>query len=81
MQACSATEPLQRFDFLGNGLVQLTGSNFCLDAGSNPANGIALKLWTCYPGLSQQTFSYPQGQGLFRTANSQFESPPCEICS
>jgi len=72
MLPCSSTETLQRFDFLDNGLIQLSGSTYCLDAGSNPANGIALKLWTCYPGLAQQTFSYPNPSGLFRTANSEF---------
>jgi hypothetical protein len=28
----------------------------CLDAGDNPADGSAVKIWTCYDGLDQQTW-------------------------
>lgn len=31
-------------------------SGFCLDAGSDPANGVAMKLWKCFDGLFQQTW-------------------------
>ncbi|KAL1410264.1 hypothetical protein Q8F55_004270 [Vanrija albida] len=30
--------------------------SLCLDAGSNPASGSRVKLWTCYPGLAQQSW-------------------------
>jgi hypothetical protein len=39
----------------GSGSVILTGTNFALDAGSSPGNNGALKIWTSYPGLYQQT--------------------------
>lgn len=41
----------------GSGSVLVSGSNgaFALDAGSNPGNNQALKIWTSYPGLYQQT--------------------------
>lgn len=71
MQECNAASTSQRFNFMGNGLIQFANSNFCLDAGSNPANGVQMKLWTCYSGLAQQTFNYPEGTGLYRTANSK----------
>lgn len=29
----------------------------CLDAGDNPADGSAVKIWTCYDGLDQQTWT------------------------
>jgi hypothetical protein len=55
-----------------SGLVQLSGTNFCLDAGSTPANGVQMKLWQCYIGLSQQTFNFQGGSaGLIQTANSE----------
>ncbi|KAF5376912.1 hypothetical protein D9615_007318 [Tricholomella constricta] len=38
--------------------VQLNGTNFCLDAGSNPASGVGMKIWTCYEGLPAQTWYY-----------------------
>jgi hypothetical protein len=30
----------------GDGQIKLRGTNYCLDAGSNPGNGIELKVWT-----------------------------------
>lgn len=30
----------------GTTAVQVAGTNFCLDAGSNPANGVQMKIWT-----------------------------------
>jgi len=42
----------------------------CLDAGTNPSNGGVLKLWTCYPSLSQQTWTI-NADGTFRLANDQ----------
>jgi hypothetical protein len=29
----------------GSTAVQLVGTNFCLDAGSTPANGVQMKIW------------------------------------
>lgn len=51
---------LQTWTYLPNSAtaVQLTGTNLCLDAGSNPANGVQMKVWTCYPGLYQQTWYF-----------------------
>lgn len=44
------------------GPIQLHNSGsstpLCLDFGSNPGNGIGAKVWTCYPGVNQQTFRY-----------------------
>lgn len=38
--------------------IQLAGTNYCLDAGSTPGNGNDMKIYTCYPGLTQQTWYY-----------------------
>lgn len=48
---------LQLFQQTSNNFLQLAGTNFCLDAGVNPANGSGMKIWTCYDGLLQQTWS------------------------
>ncbi|KIJ36191.1 carbohydrate-binding module family 13 protein [Sphaerobolus stellatus SS14] len=61
--------PVQIFDCNGTGAqkwvinsgttsVQVSGTNFCLDAGSSPANGVQMKIWTCYSGVAQQTWTY-----------------------
>ena len=38
--------------------VQLAGTNFCLDAGSNPGNGVGMKIWTCFNNLPAQQWFY-----------------------
>ncbi|KAI9636615.1 ricin B-like lectin [Dioszegia hungarica] len=55
------------FTRVGNQL-QLSGTNYCLDAGTNPHDGVAMKLWQCgnYP---QQQF-IQQGP-LLVTANEE----------
>ncbi|KAJ3525566.1 hypothetical protein NM688_g8384 [Phlebia brevispora] len=54
----------------GTTAVQVAGTNYCLDAGSNPGDGTQMKIWECYSGLMQQTWYYTgdnrislQGQG------------------
>ena len=42
----------------GSTKVQLNGTNFCLDAGSSPSNGIGMKIWTCYDNLPAQQWFY-----------------------
>lgn len=48
------------------------GGAFCLDAGSNPSNGTPMKLWQCYSGLPQQTWTYlDSDQTQLQTSNNQ----------
>ncbi|KAJ3552595.1 hypothetical protein NM688_g4074 [Phlebia brevispora] len=68
---CNGT-PAQNWDFVrGSTAVQLSGTNFCIDAGSSPANGVGMKIWDCYSGLAAQSWYYTdsdqlalEGQGL-----------------
>lgn len=39
-----------------NTVVQLTGTNYCLDAGSTPQDNTPAKVYTCFPGLGQQQY-------------------------
>ena len=60
----------QSFDPINaQGQIKYHGSDLCLDAGSNPSNGVGLKLWTCgdYP---QQKFN--KVGSMLQTANSKF---------
>ncbi|KAG6828382.1 hypothetical protein H0H92_008182 [Tricholoma furcatifolium] len=61
--------PVQIYDCNGTGAqkwvlqrgptsVNVEGTDFCLDAGSSPASGVGLKIWTCYEGLAAQTWYY-----------------------
>jgi len=62
----------QVWNFLPNGLIQWAhDTRWCLDAGTNPSNGVQLKLWQCYPGLAQQTWNIGDGAGLYSTANNE----------
>jgi hypothetical protein len=44
----------------GSGSIILSGfdGSFALDAGSNPHDNGALKVWQSYPGLYQQTYAH-----------------------
>ncbi|KAI5829330.1 ricin B-like lectin [Schizophyllum commune Tattone D] len=48
----------------GGTAVKLAGTNFCLDAGEDIANGASMKLWQCYEGLAQQTWYYTDDNRL-----------------
>ena len=39
----------------GSGSVILKGTNYALDAGTDPHNNVPAKIWQSYPGLTQQT--------------------------
>ncbi|KAH6867232.1 ricin B lectin domain-containing protein [Coprinopsis sp. MPI-PUGE-AT-0042] len=44
--------------------VQLAGTQFCLDAGSVPANGVGMKVWQCFNGLPAQQWFYTDDNGI-----------------
>ncbi|KAF8903451.1 G-X-X-X-Q-X-W domain-containing protein, partial [Gymnopilus junonius] len=61
--------PVQIFDCNGTGAqqweltrgstkVKVAGQNFCLDAGSTPANGVSMKIWECFDNLPAQQWFY-----------------------
>ena len=64
ISSCFPTDPnfgkLQKwtFDARNGGSSVLEAAGLCLDAGDNPANGSGMKVWDCYPGLLQQTWSF-----------------------
>lgn len=56
---CASGSRRQSWVFVsGTTSVKLAGTNYCLDAGSNPGNGIKMKVWTCYDNLPAQTWYY-----------------------
>ncbi|KAF8810387.1 hypothetical protein BYT27DRAFT_7186611 [Phlegmacium glaucopus] len=61
--------PVQIYDCNGTGAqnwvlnrastkVQVAGTNFCLDAGSTPGNGVGMKIWQCFDNLPAQQWVY-----------------------
>ncbi|RSH80687.1 hypothetical protein EHS25_007165 [Saitozyma podzolica] len=54
-----------------NPSVRLSGTNFCLDAGALPMNNGPAKLYTCYPGLSQQQWYYTPDLHVAVTGGNQ----------
>ncbi|KAJ6587539.1 G-X-X-X-Q-X-W domain-containing protein [Mycena vulgaris] len=42
----------------GKGSVKVTGTDYCLDAGSSPGNGVDMKIWQCFDDLAAQTWFY-----------------------
>ncbi|TFK65369.1 carbohydrate-binding module family 13 protein/putative endo-1,3-beta-glucanase, partial [Pluteus cervinus] len=74
--------PVQIYDCNGTGAqkwvikngetkVQLAGTNFCLDAGSSPQNGVGLKIWQCYDNLPAQDWYYTADNRLALTNQGQ----------
>ncbi|PPQ81685.1 hypothetical protein CVT26_007679 [Gymnopilus dilepis] len=54
----------------GRGIqVQVAGTPYCLDAGSHPANGVKMKIWTCAANQPAQTWYYTYGtkSGIYLT--------------
>jgi len=51
----------QRFELsFGTTQVRVKNTNFCLDAGSNPGNGVRMKIWQCYDNLPAQRWHLTQ---------------------
>ncbi|KZO90825.1 carbohydrate-binding module family 13 protein [Calocera viscosa TUFC12733] len=55
----------------GDGLVRLTGTTYCLDAGVDPHNNVPSKIWTYYPGLTQQQWYYTDDNRIAITGGNQ----------
>ncbi|RDB27201.1 Extracellular exo-alpha-L-arabinofuranosidase [Hypsizygus marmoreus] len=55
---CNGSNAQQWVINKGNTQVQVAGTNFCLDAGTNPTSGVGMKIWQCYSGLPQQSWYY-----------------------
>lgn len=55
----------------GSGSVLLHGTELALDAGENPVDGGALKVWTSYPGLYQQTWYLTPDNRIAITGGTQ----------
>jgi len=51
----------------GSGMVHLSGTNYCLDAGSSPGNGAKMKIWTCYEGLAAQQWYWTDNNHIMLT--------------
>ncbi|KAF7436141.1 hypothetical protein PC9H_002967 [Pleurotus ostreatus] len=44
--------------------LQLDGTNFCLDSGLTPGNGVQLKIWQCFDGLAAQKWWYTEDKHI-----------------
>jgi hypothetical protein len=55
---CNGTQAQRWIIKRGSTKVQIAGTNFCLDAGTFPSNGIQLKIWQCYDNLPAQQWYY-----------------------
>ncbi|KAF9488539.1 ricin B lectin [Pleurotus eryngii] len=44
--------------------VRLAGTNFCLDAGSQPGNGVGMKIWKCFDNLPAQDWFYTRDKRI-----------------
>ncbi|KAF9529142.1 ricin B lectin domain-containing protein [Crepidotus variabilis] len=69
--------PVQIYDCNGTGAqkwvsnedftkVRVAGTNYCLDAGTNTANGVGMKIWTCYDNLGAQEWFASSNKQIIR---------------
>jgi len=61
---CNGSTAQQWLIAHGNTQVKLAGTNFCLDAGSNPANFVGMKIFQCFEGLPQQSWFYTDDERI-----------------
>ncbi|KAH6912142.1 G-X-X-X-Q-X-W domain-containing protein [Coprinopsis sp. MPI-PUGE-AT-0042] len=61
---CNDSDAQRWFLSYGATKVQLAGTNFCLDAGSNPGNGTSLKIWECFDNLAAQQWQFTDDRRL-----------------
>ncbi|KAF4605980.1 hypothetical protein EYR38_000025 [Pleurotus pulmonarius] len=77
--------PVQIYDCNGTGAqnwlinfgrtkVRLAGTNFCLDAGTNPRSGVGMKIWQCYDNLPAQDFWYTGDQRIAVTDKGDYHT-------
>ncbi|KAF9556534.1 FAD-binding domain-containing protein [Agrocybe pediades] len=75
--------PVQIYDCNGSGAqkwvinrgsttsIRVSGTNFCLDAGSSPANGVGMKIWQCFDNLAAQTWTYNSANMIALSVQNQ----------
>ncbi|KAF5362259.1 hypothetical protein D9756_002812 [Leucocoprinus leucothites] len=63
----------QDWDFRTSGptSIKLRNTNFCLDAGSNPGNGVHMKIWQCFNNLPAQTWSFDNNKHIVLQGKGQ----------
>jgi len=67
----------QKWQWNGNSLMSTNpadGSQWCLDAGVNSqwANGVHMKIWQCFSGLPQQTWTPDTSSGIIKLTTANF---------
>ncbi|KAF8988418.1 ricin B lectin domain-containing protein, partial [Cyathus striatus] len=55
----------------GSTQIRVAGTSYCLDAGSSPANGVGMKIWTCYDNLPAQTWTYTTSNTIALSVQGQ----------
>ncbi|TFK19341.1 G-X-X-X-Q-X-W domain-containing protein [Coprinopsis marcescibilis] len=55
---CNGTNAQKWIIRQGTGQVRVAGTNFCLDASSNPGNAVQMKLWQCFDNLPAQQWDF-----------------------
>ncbi|KAF8190562.1 G-X-X-X-Q-X-W domain-containing protein [Pholiota molesta] len=85
---CNETNAQKWFFTQGSTKVRVANTNFCLDAGSQPANGVGLKIWECFDGLAAQQWNYTvqnqirlqsHGKCTSSSARAAFEYDACIV--
>ncbi|RDB27209.1 Endo-1,4-beta-xylanase A [Hypsizygus marmoreus] len=68
---CNGTGAQQWIFNRANTKVRVANRNFCLDAGTTPASGVGMKIWTCYDNLPAQAWYYTNDNRIAVTGKGQ----------
>ncbi|KAF6747303.1 G-X-X-X-Q-X-W domain-containing protein [Ephemerocybe angulata] len=55
----------------GGQQIKLSGTDYCLDAGSNPASGVKMKIWQCLSNVAAQQWTYTSDDTIILTGTGQ----------
>jgi len=68
---CNGTKAQKWVINRANTKLRVAGTNFCLDAGTNPVSGTYMKIWKCYDNLPAQAWHYTNDNRIALTGRGQ----------
>ncbi|KAF8147701.1 G-X-X-X-Q-X-W domain-containing protein [Crassisporium funariophilum] len=72
---CNGTQAQKWVIKRGGQQIKVSGTSFCLDAGSSPTSGTGMKIWTCYDNLPAQQWNYTPDNRILLTNRGAFSLP------
>ncbi|TFK22300.1 hypothetical protein FA15DRAFT_671682 [Coprinopsis marcescibilis] len=68
---CNGTQAQKWVIKRGGQQIKVSGTTYCLDAGSNPASGVGMKIWQCFDNLPAQQWIYTSDNTIRLASTNQ----------